>query len=90
MAKPVAKITEHEQEQLDNANASGLTPVVFVHGLWLLPSSWDRWRRVFEEAGYTGVLLKAPRGSIAVLIKSGEHVDVAAAAAAAAAAIEYL
>jgi non-heme chloroperoxidase len=26
--------------------------VVFVHGLWLLPSSWNRWRQVFEEAGY--------------------------------------
>jgi pimeloyl-ACP methyl ester carboxylesterase len=26
---------------------------VFVHGLWLLPSSWDRWRSVFEDAGYT-------------------------------------
>jgi len=46
-------ITEHEQEQLDKANQSGLTPVVFVHGLWLLPNSWDRWRTVFEEAGYT-------------------------------------
>lgn len=46
-------ITEHEQQQLDNANQSGLTPVVFIHGLWLLPNSWDRWRSVFEEAGYT-------------------------------------
>jgi pimeloyl-ACP methyl ester carboxylesterase len=46
-------ITEHEQEQLDKANGSGLTPVVFVHGLWLLPNSWDPWRSVFEEAGYT-------------------------------------
>ena len=26
--------------------------MVFVHGLWLLPSSWDRWRAVFEAAGY--------------------------------------
>ena len=26
--------------------------MVFVHGLWLLPSSWDRWAGVFEEAGY--------------------------------------
>src|SRR3979411_2368190 len=39
-------------EQIDRANATGLTPVVFVHGLWLLPSSWDRWAAVFEEAGY--------------------------------------
>ena len=34
------------------AGCPKLTPVVFIHGLWLLPSSWDRWRTVFEEAGY--------------------------------------
>jgi non-heme chloroperoxidase len=45
-------ITGREQEQISKANASGLPPVVFVHGLWLLPSSWDRWATVFEEAGY--------------------------------------
>jgi non-heme chloroperoxidase len=39
--------------QVDQANATGLTPVVFIHGLWLLPSSWDRWATVFEAAGYT-------------------------------------
>jgi len=48
-------LTEHEQNSIDQANASGLTPVVFIHGLWLLPSSWDRWREVFEEAGYSTV-----------------------------------
>src|SRR5437868_338103 len=46
-------ITGGELEQVDRANASGLTPVVFIHGLWLLPSSWERWAEVFEEAGYT-------------------------------------
>ena len=49
----MAEITEHESEQVDRANASQATPVVFLHGLWLLPSSWDRWRTFFEEAGYT-------------------------------------
>jgi non-heme chloroperoxidase len=48
-----AAITEHETDQIDRANATELTPVVFIHGLWLLPSSWDRWAGVFEEAGYT-------------------------------------
>jgi pimeloyl-ACP methyl ester carboxylesterase len=48
-----APITEHEGHQVERANASGLQPVVFVHGLWLLPSSWDRWATMFEEAGYT-------------------------------------
>ena len=44
-----------DDEQVERANASGRTPVVFVHGLWLLPSSWDRWADVFEEAGYTSL-----------------------------------
>ena len=42
-------------EQVERANATGQQPVVFVHGLWLLPSSWDRWAAVFEEAGYTAL-----------------------------------
>jgi pimeloyl-ACP methyl ester carboxylesterase len=50
-----ATIADHEAEQIERANASGLTPVVFIHGLWLLPSSWDRWAAVFEEAGYTAL-----------------------------------
>jgi hypothetical protein len=41
-------ITEHELQQCEQANASGRRPVVFVHGLWLLPSSWDRWAALFE------------------------------------------
>jgi pimeloyl-ACP methyl ester carboxylesterase len=44
--------TDHELDQIANANASGRTPVVFIHGLWLLPNSWDRWAAVFEEAGF--------------------------------------
>jgi non-heme chloroperoxidase len=48
----MALITEHEAAQIEKANSSGRSPVVFVHGLWLLPGSWDRWRGVFEEAGY--------------------------------------
>jgi non-heme chloroperoxidase len=47
-----AVISDHEQEQVAQANASGRAPVVFVHGLWLLPSSWDRWAAMFEAAGY--------------------------------------
>ncbi len=46
---------EQELEQIEHANDSGKTPVVFVHGLWLLPSSWERWGTVFEEAGYTAL-----------------------------------
>jgi non-heme chloroperoxidase len=51
----VRDITEHESEQVERANSSGRTPVVFIHGLWLLPSSWDRWGELFENAGYSAV-----------------------------------
>ena len=42
-------------DQIEHANATGLTPVVFIHGLWLLPKSWDRWAAVFDQAGYASV-----------------------------------
>ncbi len=48
----MATITQGEAEQIERANASGKTPVVFVHGLWLLPDSWQNWIDVFEQAGY--------------------------------------
>ena len=41
--------------QVERANTTGLTPVVFIHGLWLLPHSWDRWATMFEQAGYAPV-----------------------------------
>jgi pimeloyl-ACP methyl ester carboxylesterase len=52
IATTASTITDHEAAQVEHANATGLKPVVFVHGLWLLPSSWDRWVTLFEEAGY--------------------------------------
>jgi non-heme chloroperoxidase len=51
----MAAMTPREVEQVDRANASGKTPVVFIHGLWLLPSSWDRWAELFEAAGYAAL-----------------------------------
>jgi pimeloyl-ACP methyl ester carboxylesterase len=51
----MASITGREAQQVEQANASGKSPVVFIHGLWLLPSSWDNWAQVFEEAGYAAV-----------------------------------
>ncbi|MGW6197736.1 alpha/beta hydrolase [Kribbella sp. NPDC055110] len=48
-------LTDREQSEVQGANASGKQPVVFVHGLWLLSSSWDRWRRLFEENGYSTI-----------------------------------
>jgi non-heme chloroperoxidase len=48
----MASISERENREIEAANASGSTPVVFIHGLWLLPSSWDRWGQLFRETGY--------------------------------------
>jgi non-heme chloroperoxidase len=56
----MATITEREAGQVEAANAGGRTPVVFIHGLWLLASSWERWGALFEEAGYAPVLADWP------------------------------
>jgi non-heme chloroperoxidase len=55
MTLSATSITERELSQIERANASTATPVVFIHGLWLLPSSWDRWAALFEEAGYVAL-----------------------------------
>ena len=49
----MTNLTSHEQQEIDRANQEGKQPVVFVHGLYLLASSWDNWRAFFEEQGYT-------------------------------------
>jgi len=48
----MASISERESREIEAANASGSTPVVFIHGLWLLPSSWANWADFFKQAGY--------------------------------------
>jgi hypothetical protein len=45
-------VTEWERAVVERTNASDATPVVFVHGLWLLPGSWDGWRKTLEDNGY--------------------------------------
>ncbi len=50
-----AAISDHDTHQVERANATGRVPVVFVHGLWLLPSSWDRWATLFDDAGYAAL-----------------------------------
>ncbi|MEU7581590.1 alpha/beta hydrolase [Streptomyces sp. NPDC041068] len=42
--------------EIERANTTGRIPVVFIHGLWLLPTSWERWAAVFEEAGFAPLL----------------------------------
>jgi pimeloyl-ACP methyl ester carboxylesterase len=49
------RLTIHETRLIERANESDRTPVVFVHGLWLLPNSWERWETRFEDAGYAAL-----------------------------------
>jgi non-heme chloroperoxidase len=56
----MATISEREAGQIEAANAGGRTPVVFIHGLWLLAGSWERWATLFEEAGYAPVAADWP------------------------------
>jgi len=56
----MAGLSDREARQVEEANASERKPVVFVHGLWLLPSSWERWAQLFEDAGYAAVTASWP------------------------------
>ena len=48
-------IADHDKREIKRANDSGHQPVIFVHGLWLLPNSWDRWVEVFDAAGFVAL-----------------------------------
>jgi non-heme chloroperoxidase len=52
----MATVTELDAQQIDKANENGRPPVVFIHGLWLLPNCWEAWAAAFEEAGYTALI----------------------------------
>ena len=54
-AAPMTAAPSATDEQIERANATDRTPVVFIHGLWLLPSSWDRWAAAFDEAGFAAL-----------------------------------
>jgi non-heme chloroperoxidase len=60
IATAAPTISEHEAAQIERANATDATPVVFIHGLWLLPSSWDSWVTLFEEADYVALTPEWP------------------------------
>jgi pimeloyl-ACP methyl ester carboxylesterase len=55
MADTSPALDSHTAEQIEKVNASGRVPVVFIHGLWLLPSSWEPWAGLFEENGYAPI-----------------------------------
>jgi pimeloyl-ACP methyl ester carboxylesterase len=51
----MSTLTDTELHEIEIANAAGIRPVIFVHGLWLLSSSWDRWRALFDDTGYASL-----------------------------------
>src|SRR6202451_4645381 len=53
-------LSTSETDDISRANATGLPPVVFVHGLWMLASSWQPWRTFFEEDGYASIAPRRP------------------------------
>ena len=62
----IPTVAELEATQVERANASGGTPVVFIHGLWLLPSSWEGWVSRFEAAGFSAVTVGWPDDPLTV------------------------
>jgi pimeloyl-ACP methyl ester carboxylesterase len=68
-------MTEYEQRQVQAANDSGRTPVVFIHGLWLLASSWNRWIELFEGAGFAAIAPQWPDDPESVA-EANEHPEV--------------
>ena len=51
MANLSAGPTEQELARVATVNESGKQPVVLVHGLWLLSTSWDPWVPFFRRPG---------------------------------------
>src|SRR5262245_41904208 len=48
----MTSISDRERQEIAAANASGDTPVVLIHGLWALASSWANWVEFYKQAGY--------------------------------------
>lgn len=68
----MASISERENREIEAANASDNTPVVFIHGLWLLPSSWDNWVDFFKQAGYAPLTPDWPDDPVTVEVARAE------------------
>jgi pimeloyl-ACP methyl ester carboxylesterase len=63
--------TETMEEAIERTNASAKPPVIFIHGLWLKPNSWDRWVEMFAAAGYAAFAPCWPAEAGGSAIRSG-------------------
>jgi len=43
-----SKTADQGRGLVTRVNANGRAPMVFIHGLCLLPNSWDGWAATFE------------------------------------------
>ena len=55
MSDTTSTLADWERDEITRANESDRMPVVFVHGLWLLSSSWAPWREFFEDNGFVAL-----------------------------------
>jgi non-heme chloroperoxidase len=55
LARASKALTDYDWAEVQHANETGRQPVIFIHGLWLLPSSWARWAKLFETAGFVAL-----------------------------------
>ena len=69
----MASISERENREILAANASGKTPVVFIHGLWLLPSSCPVAGRLGADVDDPHITPRVLRRAIGDLTQERKH-----------------
>jgi non-heme chloroperoxidase len=77
MATSLDDIDELTAARVAACNATGRTPVVLIHGLWLLSNSWQSWTDLFESNGYAPLPVGWP-GDPETVTAARAHPDVLA------------
>ena len=72
MGDTTSTLADWERDEIARANASDRMPVMFVHGLWLLSSSWAPWREFFEDNGFVALAPSWPDDP-ATVAEAREH-----------------
>ena len=56
----MSALTEYELSEIERANREDKQTVIFIHGLWMLPSSWAHWLSYFESQGFVTLSVRWP------------------------------
>ncbi len=75
MSDTTSTLADWERGEIARANESDRTPVMFVHGLWLLSSSWAPWQAFFEDNGFVALAPGWPDDP-ATVAEAKEHPEV--------------